>query len=353
MAENQRMDDWRIACFTERTAEGCARYWKEFDSLTDTLIEGRKEEELIRWSVEDSESEQIREQGQKEIAEKFQDWLSTYWREHQECKQIPEERFISDATSLWKFQSVGKIEYRVKTYLKQWTERRQDLLTERLERIDHTPDMFKAERWWKLTMEMKEFREMDRSDPSRKAREIRATCTGIWNIAAKLWLHARDEDYGQSERRANIRDHLNMYEDIREPTLEILRKLAIEEILRAEGEERKGKFQTLLAIESIAEESCSHDECRVYRVWWMAAFKGVQFTRADLDWEDESSRDCQWGSSWINKEDLRRWVMKEIAYRTPGGQIPSRLRQVRNYLEPTEEERTLHEDGGAWPGNGL
>jgi hypothetical protein len=31
--------------------------------------------------------------------------------------------------------------------------------------------------------------------------------------------------------------------------------------------------------------------------------------------------------------------MEEIAHRTPGGQIPSRLRQARKHFAPTEQER--------------
>jgi hypothetical protein len=86
------------------------------------------------------------------------------------------------------------------------------------------------------------------------------------------------------------------------------------------------------------DEECTHSESRVYRVWWMAVFKGVDMTKPDLEWIPETN-ECKWGSSWVNREDLRKWVMDEIAYRTPGGQIPSRLRQIRGHLEPTEERR--------------
>jgi hypothetical protein len=91
----------------------------------------------------------------------------------------------------------------------------------------------------------------------------------------------------------------------------------------------------MVMLQSIDEEGCSHQEYRNYRIWWLAATKGVEFISADLEWEDE---ECKWGGSWMNIEELRRWVMEEIAYMTPGGQIPSRLRMARNHFDPTPEE---------------
>jgi hypothetical protein len=80
------------------------------------------------------------------------------------------------------------------------------------------------------------------------------------------------------------RDHLDLYEDSREVILEALKHLIIEDILRNEEDIEKN-FKRLIALESIDEEGCTRDEYRVYRVWWMAVFKGVEFTRVDLDWD--------------------------------------------------------------------
>jgi hypothetical protein len=84
------------------------------------------------------------------------------------------------------------------------------------------------------------------------------------------------------------------------------------------------------------EGCCTHLEHRVYRVWWLAATKGVQFTRADLEWQDG---DYKWGTSETNVNGLRRWVINEIAYHKPGAQIPSRSRLARKHFDPTSEQR--------------
>jgi hypothetical protein len=107
-------------------------------------------------------------------------------------------------------------------------------------------------------------------------------------------------------------------------------------IYEATDDKRMTAFKQLVMLQSIEEEGCPRQKHRAYRVWWLAATMGVQFTRADLDWED---KDCRWGNSWTDAEDLRKWVMKEIAYRTPGAQIPSRLRLARKHFAPTPEER--------------
>jgi hypothetical protein len=112
----------------------------------------------------------------------------------------------------------------------------------------------------------------------------------------------------------------------------------VEEIMEIEGEKRDICFDQLIALQSTDEEGCTHSEYRVYRIWWMAVFKGVDMARPELEWNPETN-ECKWGSSYVNREDLRKWVMDEIAYRTPGGQIPSRLRQIRAHLEPTEEQK--------------
>jgi hypothetical protein len=100
-----------------------------------------------------------------------------------------------------------------------------------------------------------------------------------------------------------------------------LKEIALQELLETEDEVRMIKFKDLVMLQGIDEEGCSHQEYRNYRIWWLAATKGVQFIRADLEWED---KECRWGHSWVNVDELRRWAMDEIAHRTPGGQIPSR-----------------------------
>jgi hypothetical protein len=241
--------------------------------------------------------------------------------------------------SLWRFQNVERMGYVVKEYLGQWTERRHTLWTEQLEQMDKAASVRSAENRWYETLQKKEFKEASLSVMKEKAKEIRANCwttTKFETVAVRLWKHGRTRQTRQPKIRRVTSEHLNLDQDTKEWILEQLKELVLREVLVSGDGERMEKFKDLVMLQSIEEDGCSHEEYRVYHVWWLAATKGVEFTRADLEWEDE---ECRWGSSWVNPEDLRRWVMEEIAHRTPEGQIPSRLRQARKHFEPTEEEK--------------
>jgi hypothetical protein len=78
LAERKRKDDFRIAWFRERTAEGCEQYWEEFEAFAQTQVQKWREEELIKHSIEDSEHETLIERGLMEIGSGLRDCLQTY-----------------------------------------------------------------------------------------------------------------------------------------------------------------------------------------------------------------------------------------------------------------------------------
>jgi hypothetical protein len=239
----------------------------------------------------------------------------------------------------WDRNFEGRIHHIVKEYQEQWTEGRQTIMMEGLEEMEKIRRMRNADIYWEDLLRKKEFKALSTTTIKKKAREIRASCMGaeeITNVAMRVWAHIHYIDQGQAEKRQHIRDHLELYEDFKEQILAQLKQIALEESLAAGDELRMIKFKDLVMLQSIDEEGCSHQEYRNYRIWWLAATKGVEFIRADLECEDE---ECKWGGSWVNIEELRRWVMEEIAHRTPGGQIPSSLRMARKHFDPTPEER--------------
>jgi hypothetical protein len=75
LAENKRRDEIRLAWFREMTAEGCKQYWTEFEAYTRERTEEWMQQELIKWSVEDSELEKLREEVIEGIACSFRAWL--------------------------------------------------------------------------------------------------------------------------------------------------------------------------------------------------------------------------------------------------------------------------------------
>jgi hypothetical protein len=328
LAENKRMYEIRLVWFRERTAERCEQYWTEFEACTRERTEEWMQQKLIEWSVEDSELEKLREEAIEGIACSFRVWLIDYWCKHQVvCSGIPDGVFVSEAVSQWEFQHREGIEARVKKYLGPWTERRQEIWMEELEEMDKTKSLCKAEGRWHTALKKKEFRDVSLGMMKEKARAIRASCMGsreFETIAMRIWRYIHRWNDEQAGKRQKIRDHLELYEDVKDHRLEQSKELALGELLEAGGEERMNKFKELAMLQSIEEEGCSHEEYRIYHVWWLAATKGVQFTRSDLEWEDE---ECRWWSCWVNLEDPRRWTMEEIADRTPGGHIPSTLRQ--------------------------
>jgi hypothetical protein len=177
---------------------------------------------------------------------------------------------------------------------------------EQLEEMDKARSVARAENRSHETLGRKEFREASLLVMKEKAREIRTSCWGgteSETIAMRLWRYIHRWNQGQPEKRRAIRDHLELYQDVEEWILEQLKELALKDLLAAGDEKRMEAFKDLVMLHGIEEEGCSHQESRVYHVWWLAATKGVQFTRADREWEDE---ECRWGSSWVNPEDLRR-----------------------------------------------
>jgi hypothetical protein len=70
----------------------------------------------------------------------------------------------------------------------------------------------------------------------------------------------------------------------------------------------------------------------------MAVFKWVQFTNAVLEWRPEA-RECRLAGRIIDKEHLMRLAVTQLVTKTARAQIASRLRQLKRYLEPTQEQK--------------
>jgi hypothetical protein len=67
----------------------------------------------------------------------------------------------------------------------------------------------------------------------------------------------------------------------------------------------------------------------------MVACERVKLTSADLEWQEENGYG-DWAGFEINRDVLRKWVTNQIAYRTRGGQIPSRMGKLREHLDITD-----------------
>jgi hypothetical protein len=124
--------------------------------------------------------------------------------------------------------------------------------------------------------------------------------------------------------------------DFKESIIAQGKEILYQRMMEAEDGTRMKRFKDFLLFQGLIYAGCSHKEFQNYRLWWLAATRGVEFTRADLEWEDN---ECMWGNTRLNIDELRKWVMEEIAHRTPGGQIPVMLRKARKHFEPTQEEK--------------
>jgi hypothetical protein len=56
--------------------------------------------------------------------------------------------FVEEVIRRWGQECGGRVEYITQRYLEQWTERRQSVMMEEIEKTDRMPSMWKAESGW-------------------------------------------------------------------------------------------------------------------------------------------------------------------------------------------------------------
>jgi hypothetical protein len=198
--------------------EGSEEFWRELDELSWKVIRRWQAEEIQQWSIEDDDPEEIYIEGITMVNREIREWSRKYWQDHENCHQIPEERFGDDSVMLWGQNFDGRVHHVVKEYQGQWTERRQITLMEELEEMDKLKKTRGAENRWEYTLGKREFQAIRKSVMKEKAREIRASHMGteeIANAAMTLWVHTHYIVYGQAEKRRTIGDHLDLYEDFK------------------------------------------------------------------------------------------------------------------------------------------
>jgi hypothetical protein len=156
---------------------------------------------------------------------------------------------------------------------------------------------------WEFICGKKEFQGVPKQTMMQKAREIRAAYMGAEDIARtvwRIWEFVRKVKCFQLE----VPEYLKMYEDYRDVILAQVKCLAMTELQEADDETRMAKFKRLVMLQATEEkQTWNHQEHRTYRVWWLAATKGVKFTRADLEWTDA---EIKWGEGRVRMEGLRK-----------------------------------------------
>jgi hypothetical protein len=105
-------------------------------------------EEIQKWSIEDEDPKEIIGDGARRVNKELKSWSAEFWRSHPECQQIPKEMFKKETTKHWDRDFGVRIERIVEEYQRQWTERRQTIMMERLEEMDKTKGMRNAEICW-------------------------------------------------------------------------------------------------------------------------------------------------------------------------------------------------------------
>jgi hypothetical protein len=158
--------------------------------------------------------------------------------------------------------------------------------------------------------------------------------------SGEVWNHAMKFRLSQADLMYTVQEFLEMYGECKDLVLVSLKHHALESIRETNQKYREVMWKYLLAFEKIL-GGATHEEYLVYKIWWQAVFAEVKSTKAELEWDPETG-DCTWGCSVINREVLKEWVSRKIAFNTPGGQILSRLRQLRTYVEhPSDQKRMI------------
>jgi hypothetical protein len=260
-----------------------------------------------------------------------------YWVKHQELVgAMNQDEFMEDVWScIFGNHQLSRMDD-VKEYAKRWTDERQAALTGIRQEIDNSKSMDGAEVRWKRVLDHELFEAVEPVTLRNKAREIRAICLdreGIRNIVNRIWSCLIQKRYEQADVTKRVRKHLDMYMDT---MYIILESIKYEMPKNVQGtviqDDRDFLWRRLLAIEKVDKTSCDHLEHRIYRVWWESTCKGAESTIGHIElWRLAGFK--------IHKDSLRAWVAEQILRHTPGGQIPSRLRKMRLYLEPTPEQK--------------
>jgi hypothetical protein len=313
MERTRRCDEW----FNKRDSRECEIYWKAMGKIAFKVETQWVKSQIAEGEPEDIRVEETIEQMHEEITKEIKPKASIYWKMHQETVGIiPKDQFkCLTAVTInrihylaWK----GELDRRAG----KWSRRRQQELTDILQRIDSTKSMREAENLWKETLLDQLFEAVDEEKMYQKAREIRAICT---YIRPMIWNQATVTSY--------VRDHLAMYEDQRDWILNEPEQRILEEIMKT-GD--KGTQQTLwnrmLALVGATECSNTHVEYRIYKLWWIGICGQAEGLSGETEWTKIPDR-YRWEGFDMDGHSLRKWVTERIK-KNPGGQIPHILSKI-------------------------
>jgi hypothetical protein len=295
LAENKRWDDFVLGWFRDAKIPGSEGFKEELEAQVRKAIQKWKDNELLEWSAEDDDPEEIQKQGIERAESKIWKWTGQYWWSHSACQQIPVVEFQKGAVRLWKMSTEMRIDRAVTDYQEEWTERRQAILTEELEEMGRSRMEYVENRWERI-LQRKEFKAIKPAILKKKAYEIRAEVMvpeEIGKLALKVYRYlCRNRKAGE-----DIRGYLEVYGDLKMEILAQLKAVFVQSLLEVEEEHRMEEFKDLLMVQSVEEEECgTHNRHQCYRVWWLAATKGAKFTRADLEWMEKNApgEDARW-----------------------------------------------------------
>jgi hypothetical protein len=209
--KNEFITNW----FARRESKESQEFHQKVQEKVNAALQEWSEIELQNWSIEESDPKEIRRQGKEMAKEALDKCASKYLFRHEDCQILSLEQFLEETYTRWRREHGGRIDYLIAQYQGQWTERRQAMLTEEVERIDKAKSMVKAEHRWENLLTQPEFKAVDTSVIKRQAREIRANNLKVedqFNIAQRIvrYLEVNQRLCG-GEKRSDVLQHLEMY----------------------------------------------------------------------------------------------------------------------------------------------
>jgi hypothetical protein len=216
---------------------------------------------LPKVSIEDSKTEEVAEEARNWQARRIVEWTESYWKQHHAAQwRLSMSEFVSETIKCWKTQIWARVDWQVKQYLRQWTDRRQELLTDALEELDRMKTLRGAQSQWEVTLGSREFKEVELAAMLQKTREIRAHCMRgkeYSQVVERILKHIYKWTNARGQLVWGIEPHRALYEDSKKAILETMKSQSWGDL----------RFEELITRQSIDEEGCTHSEYRVYRVW--------------------------------------------------------------------------------------
>jgi hypothetical protein len=113
LAEKKRWEAFVLGWFRDAEIPGSENFREGLEAKIWKTIEKWKEGELLGWSIEEGDPEEIRDQGVDRVERKTWKWAGKYWDSRQICQQIPREEFQRGASQVWRISTAERISYAV------------------------------------------------------------------------------------------------------------------------------------------------------------------------------------------------------------------------------------------------